>query len=121
MNHTARLLSVVFCGVLAAAPVPWPRPQRRAVVIGGNISLTAGGANQSQELSRAVVYFDAHPALSGDARRDEPRPQIVQRDKAFVPDLLVVPQGTTVEFPNWDPFSHNVFSRSRAAPFDLDR
>jgi plastocyanin len=45
-----------------------------------------------------------------------------QRDKAFVPKFLVIPRTTTVEFPNWDHFDHNVFSRSKAAPaFDLDR
>jgi len=35
---------------------------------------------------------------------------------------LVVPRNTVVEFPNYDRFDHNVFSRSKAAPaFDLDR
>ncbi len=89
----------------------------RAADISGQITMRGASA----ELSRVVVYLDAHPALSGPPPSDNERPQIVQRNKAFVPDLLVVVQGTTVEFPNWDPYSHNVFSRSRAAAFDLDR
>ena len=36
--------------------------------------------------------------------------QLVQRNKRFEPPLLVVPVGTAVEFPNRDPFFHNVFS-----------
>jgi plastocyanin len=44
-----------------------------------------------------------------------------QRDERFEPALLVVTAGSTVEFPNHDPFFHNVFSYSRPARFDLGR
>lgn len=42
-----------------------------------------------------------------------------QKDLRFVPHVLVVPAGTTVEFPNSDPLSHNVFSISEAKRFNL--
>jgi hypothetical protein len=42
-----------------------------------------------------------------------------QVDRRFAPDLLVVPEGATVSFPNMDPIFHNVFSLSRAKSFDL--
>lgn len=42
-----------------------------------------------------------------------------QKDKEFVPHLLVVPVGSTVEFPNLDPFFHNVFSQFNGRRFDL--
>jgi plastocyanin len=45
--------------------------------------------------------------------------EIVQKDRAFVPNVLVVQRGTRVSFPNSDPFMHNVFSPSPAHPFDL--
>ena len=32
---------------------------------------------------------------------------------------MVVPVGSTVNFPNHDPFNHNVFSLSEENPFDL--
>lgn len=41
------------------------------------------------------------------------------RSKGFSPSLLVVPQGSTVSFPNSDTILHNVFSRSGANGFDL--
>jgi plastocyanin len=44
-----------------------------------------------------------------------------QRDTLFVPNVLVVPVGTTVRFINSDPFFHNVFSYSRTKRFDLGR
>jgi len=46
-------------------------------------------------------------------------PRLVQKDKKFVPHLLVVPAGSAVEFPNHDPFFHNVFSLFEGKRFDL--
>lgn len=44
---------------------------------------------------------------------------IEQRGGRFEPGLVVVPVGSTVNFPNFDPIFHNVFSLSRAQSFDL--
>ncbi len=45
--------------------------------------------------------------------------QMLQHDKRFEPHLLVVPVGTSVKFPNLDPWFHNVFSLYRGKRFDL--
>ena len=42
-----------------------------------------------------------------------------QKNKAFEPHLLVVTKGSTVEFPNLDPWFHNVFSLFNGKKFDL--
>ena len=47
------------------------------------------------------------------------RPRLIQRNKAFEPHVLVVPVGSVVEFPNRDPFFHNVFSLFDGKRFDL--
>jgi hemoglobin len=44
---------------------------------------------------------------------------IEQRGKTFAPHVTAVPVGSTVSFPNFDPIFHNVFSLSKAKPFDL--
>ncbi|MDP1917747.1 MAG: hypothetical protein Q8L14_16005 [Myxococcales bacterium] len=44
---------------------------------------------------------------------------IVQKDKSFVPHVIAVPVGATVEFRNEDDFFHNVFSISKPNDFDL--
>jgi len=44
---------------------------------------------------------------------------LAQKDKQFSPHLLVVPTGSSVEFPNLDPFFHNVFSLFNGKRFDL--
>jgi plastocyanin len=47
------------------------------------------------------------------------RRQLVQKRKHFSPHLIVVRVGTAVEFPNQDPFFHNVFSLFEGKRFDL--
>ena len=45
--------------------------------------------------------------------------RLVQKNKSFEPHILVAPAGSTVEFPNHDPFFHNVFSLFEGKRFDL--
>jgi plastocyanin len=47
------------------------------------------------------------------------RPQVIQRNKAFHPHLTVVRVGSVVDFPNRDPFFHNVFSLFDGKRFDV--
>jgi plastocyanin len=49
----------------------------------------------------------------------QPVYRLVQKNKMFSPHLLVVPIGTSVQFPNEDPFFHNVFSLFNGKRFDL--
>ena len=44
---------------------------------------------------------------------------LLQRDRTFIPHLQVIPVGTVVQFPNADPFFHNVFSLFDGKRFDL--
>ena len=46
-------------------------------------------------------------------------PQLRQKNKSFIPSLVVIPAGGKVEFPNEDPFFHNVFSLFEGKRFDL--
>jgi hypothetical protein len=48
-------------------------------------------------------------------------PAMAQKNRSFVPAVIAVPVGATVEFPNLDPFFHNVFSYSKTRKFDLGR
>jgi plastocyanin len=42
-----------------------------------------------------------------------------QREKRFIPHVMAIQVGTEVDFPNRDPFFHNVFSLYNGKPFDL--
>ena len=59
-------------------------------------------------------------SLDGPTRHAVPlRAVMDQVDRAFVPDLLVIPVGSTVEFPNSDSVSHQIYSFSPAKRFQL--
>jgi len=65
------------------------------------------------ERARVVVYLEgAWPSNPVTA-------SIEQKDRRFIPELLTIPVGSTVSFPNLDPIFHNVFSLSRPKSFDL--
>ncbi|MGC4048813.1 MAG: hypothetical protein QM757_04740 [Paludibaculum sp.] len=65
------------------------------------------------EREHVVVY------LEGSLGAKPVNATMEQKDRRFSPDLLVVPVGSTVSFPNLDPIFHNVFSLSKAKSFDL--
>ena len=70
------------------------------------------------EIRNVVVY------VKDVAFRGPPAPmkaELRQEHETFVPHLLAITRGSTVDFPNDDPIFHNVFSLSSAASFDLRR
>ena len=71
-------------------------------------------AGPIDELSRIVVYLEGTMGeikpVAGEVR---------QRNQRFEPEILAVPQGSTVSFSNFDPIFHNVFSLSKLKSFDL--
>jgi plastocyanin len=69
---------------------------------------------------RSVAYLETAPRAAFDAR-EEPRARMDQRNEMFVPHVVAIVAGTTVDFPNDDRTYHNVFSLSKAKSFDLGR
>lgn len=72
--------------------------------------------------SDVVVWLEPLDHIAGEAApaaQAHKRPQLVQKNKSFQPHLLVVPVGSAVDFPNHDPFFHNVFSLFDGKRFDL--
>ena len=81
---------------------------------------SAGGAPDSVEVRRnAVVFFEEAPP--GSALPPPTRVRLRQTGERFVPHLLAVTTGSTVDFPNEDTTYHNVFSLSKPRRFDLGR
>ena len=73
--------------------------------------------SDGRPLQGAVIT--AH-ALDGPARKPQSIKAVMdQVDRAFAPDLLVIPVGSTVTFPNSDSVSHQIYSFSPAKRFQL--
>jgi plastocyanin len=67
-----------------------------------------------------VVWLTSNSnILPSPLARSKERYTLAQKDKQFIPHILVVPTGSSVEFPNLDPFFHNVFSLFNGKRFDL--
>lgn len=77
------------------------------------------GDSHDYDASNVVVWLvPLSPALKT-AATPQAKYRLVQRDKRFRPHVLVVTTGSFVEFPNEDPFFHNVFSLFNGQRFDL--
>lgn len=72
---------------------------------------------EASELQNVVVFV----RLPAPQPTTASRLVIRQTDEEFVPHVVAITRGSTVEFPNDDLVFHNVFSLSRAATFDLGR
>lgn len=89
--------------------LPWPAPAATLVV---NVHTPDGRA-----LPGAVVTVRS---LDGPVRHPTPLHALMdQVNRRFAPDLLVIPVGSTVEFPNSDSVSHQIYSFSPAKRFQL--
>ncbi len=94
-----------------------PTPAARRPSVGG---LGMPVRTDPGERSPTVVYLDKAPAGAFDERPSE-RTRMTQRRETFLPHVLAIRAGTTVDFPNEDQTYHNVFSLSKARRFDLGR
>ncbi len=104
------LLVVLVCATAAVASA-----ESRRGNIAGRVAVLAGDA-ATEDRSGVLVYVEAvTEARRGPAKTH----QMGQQDKAFLPPVLVIQKGDSVEFPNHDHIFHNVFSLSKGLSFDL--
>ena len=87
---------------------------RTAAAENGAVKGTITGPNGPVADAVVLIEGPSVPAANG-----APHVAVEQRDQTFVPHVVAVPVGTTVDFPNHDPMLHNVFSASPAKKFDL--
>jgi plastocyanin len=73
-------------------------------------------ARAGSELSNVIVFIQDAPKP---ATLPSTRARILQENETFIPRVVAITRGSTVDFPNGDPFFHDVFSLSRSGTFDL--
>lgn len=95
---TKRTASPIVYNLRGAAPATAPRDSDPVNEFDRMVVILEGGSQPSKPPLTAVLD---------------------QQGLRFDNDLLVIPVGSTVEFLNSDPIFHNVFSLSKAQPFDL--
>lgn len=111
------LLRCVGTGLLLASSATCFEQQASVL---GQIELTSSGPARNPDFSGGVVWLVPLAETRDRVTPAEPhRQQLVQHHKSFSPHLLIIQAGSQVEFPNHDPFFHNVFSLFEGKRFDL--
>ena len=82
----------------------------------GQISLLERPGEQSEDLADVIVWLE--PTGVTKVRAAATTATIQLQGRQFSPRVRAVSEGSTVEFPNQDSFSHNVFSKAAAGAFD---
>jgi plastocyanin len=132
VTHAAALLSGLILVVPLIAPAVAQAP---AGVIRGRVEVRRAPAAERRpnvnalgmhadhdrpDLRRSVVYLETAPSRAFPDAEPQ-RATMDQRNETFVPHVLAITVGTTVDFPNSDKTYHNVFSLRGPRPFDLGR
>lgn len=84
-----------------------------------NMTKTSKKVPDASNVAVWLIPLDRAQAVPHGSAPADKLPQLVQRNKTFEPHVLIVPLGTMVEFPNKDPFFHNIFSLYDGRRFDL--
>lgn len=105
--------------LLRSSPV-----RAQAIVVTGSVEVAPGpDGNRAADASNVVVWLmplGPSPSPEQTTANSDQRPRLVQKNKSFDPHILVVEKGASVDFPNRDPFFHNVFSLFEGKRFDLE-
>lgn len=103
-----RLEGRVVITVPVAAPAPSGAYASRRV--------TSSPPSPGSELANVIVFVKNAPKPATLAPM---RKSVLQQNETFIPRVTAITTGSRVDFPNGDPFFHDVFSLSRSGPFDL--
>src|SRR5882724_10989717 len=94
--------------------------QAMAAAVGGSVRLVDSrdaNVRRKSDYSGVVVWLERVGTPPGASKGRTVK--IVQKQKRFVPHVVAVQVGSTVEFPNADPIFHNAFSNFAGQPFDV--
>lgn len=112
---------LIFAGDVTARIIITKRLTRKVVTpapydLRGAASLPSSAPSGIEtEFDRTVVLLEGGP----NTVKSPITVTVNQTGSRFDPEMLVIPVGSTVQFPNLDPIFHNVFSLSGAKSFDL--
>lgn len=116
MKNLANLVPVVMTAILighAAGPI-CAQVEQSAVV-----QIHIASAQSEKSHVPAVAWLEPEPGTPAVPFAAHGPYTLQQKNRTFVPHLQVIPAGSVVQFPNADPYFHNVFSLYAGKRFDL--
>ncbi len=115
MSKTMLIRQLIFAVGLAAMPAN----AQSASTVDVRMQLQLPAQAGSHSTPSAVLWLKPLPSAPAAPFLPEHHYTLLQKNRMFAPHLLVIPVGSTVNFPNADPFFHNVFSLFDGKRFDL--
>lgn len=112
----------VLFGGLSRSQALQPLPVTAKIEIARDRAVKQAAEHGAPDFSNVVVWLTPLAGGTPAPTTSEPAripPTITQHNKTFEPHVLVVEVGTVVQFPNKDPFFHNIFSLFDGKRFDL--
>lgn len=109
------LLFLLFAAIL-------PLDAAQPLTVTARIEAINSGGTRNPSAHDIVVWLtpkEGSAPVQLTETADLQHPSLTQKDKSFSPHLLIVQVGSVVDFPNHDPFFHNVFSLFEGKRFDL--
>jgi plastocyanin len=93
----------------------------QVATVAAQVEVEGAAKSASAPSPTTVIWLTPMDPVRGDApvRASGGPLRLTQKNKSFYPHVLVVPVKSAVEFPNRDPFFHNVFSLFEGKRFDL--
>ncbi|SPE43802.1 conserved exported hypothetical protein [Candidatus Sulfotelmatobacter sp. SbA7] len=130
MNHRRVLIWVAMLWAGATGLHAQATTRVTTTTVRGRVEVIGArdaGRTRHGAIPGTVVWLTPIAGAAGEATAAPPSPaaspaanlRLVQKNKSFQPHILVVQAGSMVEFPNRDPFFHNVFSLFEGKRFDL--
>lgn len=119
MTRCAQFSTSLFCVVVLASRVMSPQS---SALESDAAEVRLHIAHSESERSRvvpAVIWLESLPGIPAPPFSPNRLYTLLQKNRMFVPHLLVIPVNAVVQFPNADPFFHNVFSLFDGKRFDL--
>jgi hypothetical protein len=114
-----RFSSLLLCAVIAWSGSNFaqePSPEKSTAELRLQVVSSLPGNHRTVPAVVWLVPLPGTPALPFTPRGHY---TLLQKDRTFHPHLQVIPVGSVVDFPNSDPFFHNVFSLFEGKRFDL--
>jgi plastocyanin len=85
-----------------------------ASVLAAELTVKVQLADGAAPVAGAVVYLNDH------SKPSPLRSEMSQKNRMFYPHVLILPAGSSVDFPNQDNTQHHVYSFSPAKTFNLE-
>ena len=109
----------LLCGALTACGMTFAQ-NRHSATTGSELQLRIVSSKPGKpQAVPAVIWLEPISGTPAMPFLPHGHYTLLQKNRTFIPHLLVIPAGSVVQFPNADPFYHNVFSLFDGKRFDL--